>query len=194
MGTSKREFMDQQYLSLDHLRKGTRAIAARMVLDELGEAGTGKVPRKHERFTAGYLSAAVAVSAITFEEMVTAVQNLQKINQQGIPWYHRLVTTNVAALVKPGDEVISRGECRLSYRTYDTIQADVAVTSLAAAGAEVLYATGSARHNIKMRGIAKRLGMKLTRHGLERGDELVSADEAGIFAAIGMDYVRPEDR
>lgn len=56
--------------------------------------------------------------------------------------------------------------------------------------------TGSAEHNTTMRGLAKKKGMKVSEHGLFRGeDELIPCKtEADIFAALGLAFVPPELR
>lgn len=63
-------------------------------------------------------------------------------------------------------------------------------------GAAVLMATGSGEFNVMMRGKAKKLGLRLNQYGLWLGDRRVCdcSTEDMIFAALGMTYVRPEDR
>ncbi len=56
--------------------------------------------------------------------------------------------------------------------------------------------TGSAEHNTALRGLAKKRGMKVSEHGLFRGeDELIAChDETDLFAALGLAYIPPELR
>ena len=56
--------------------------------------------------------------------------------------------------------------------------------------------TGSAEHNTAMRGLAKKMGMKISEYGLFKNkDELVPCkSEEDIFAALGLAYVPPELR
>jgi DNA polymerase (family 10) len=56
--------------------------------------------------------------------------------------------------------------------------------------------TGSAEHNIAMRGRANKMGMKMSEYGLFRGeDKLIPCkDEGGIFAVLGLAYIPPELR
>lgn len=58
----------------------------------------------------------------------------------------------------------------------------------------ILIRTGSAEHNIKLSSIALRKGMKLTHHGLIRDGKVIASTEKGIFEALGMDFVEPEQR
>jgi len=55
--------------------------------------------------------------------------------------------------------------------------------------------TGSKEHNIALRTRMHARGVKINEYGLFRGDERIPcADEADIYAAMGMDYIEPELR
>ena len=55
--------------------------------------------------------------------------------------------------------------------------------------------TGSKEHNIALRTRMHARGVKINEYGLFRGEERIPcADEADIYAAIGMDYIEPELR
>ena len=56
--------------------------------------------------------------------------------------------------------------------------------------------TGSAEHNIAMRSLAQKRGMKVSEHGLfdENGELIPCKNEADIFAVFGLAYVPPELR
>jgi len=62
--------------------------------------------------------------------------------------------------------------------------------------AMVCYATGSMMFNIKMRGLAKKQGFKLSQYGLFRpdGSKVVTPTEEDVFKAIGMEFKFPEER
>lgn len=77
------------------------------------------------------------------------------------------------------------------------IKADLWTVPKESVGAAVLFATGSADFNIKLRGTAKRRGWKLTRYALEEADTgkvIARATEEEIFKALGMEYVEPTKR
>lgn len=58
-----------------------------------------------------------------------------------------------------------------------------------------LYFTGSKQHNTDMRGRAKKMGYKLNEYGLFKGEEPTQcADEADVFAKLGLDFIAPELR
>ncbi|MFI5272226.1 MAG: DNA polymerase/3'-5' exonuclease PolX [Ktedonobacterales bacterium] len=55
--------------------------------------------------------------------------------------------------------------------------------------------TGSKEHNVALRGTAHATGIKINEYGLFRGDTRIPcADEAQLYAALGMEYVEPELR
>lgn len=74
---------------------------------------------------------------------------------------------------------------------------DVFRSSVANQHAMLLYSTGSKEFNIKMRGIASRMGYLLNQNGLyKKGSKtpLPIKSEKGFFNKLNMDYVKPEDR
>ncbi|HUO38294.1 MAG TPA: PHP domain-containing protein, partial [Mycobacterium sp.] len=72
--------------------------------------------------------------------------------------------------------------------------------SAAVWGAALQYFTGSKAHNIRIRELAVRAGLKLSEYGLFRVDNdqlLASTDEAEIYAKLGLPWIPPvlrEDR
>ena len=64
----------------------------------------------------------------------------------------------------------------------------------------MIYFTGSKAHNIRIREMAVRQGLKLSEYGLfdaKSGDLLVADTEEAVYARLGMTYVEPtlrEDR
>jgi len=79
---------------------------------------------------------------------------------------------------------------------YKGLQFDIRVFPHRAKGAALLFSTGSARFNVQMRSHAKRLGFKLNRYGVWKGDTnlTVGFDEKQIFELLGLKYVEPKDR
>ncbi|MFB7378303.1 DNA polymerase/3'-5' exonuclease PolX [Kitasatospora purpeofusca] len=97
-------------------------------------------------------------------------------------------------------EVIGTGPTKTSIRTTDGIQVDLRVVPEEDWGAALVYFTGSKAHNIKLRTMAVRAGLKLSEYGLfdaESGEKIVSAGEDEVYAALGLSWVAPplrEDR
>lgn len=78
---------------------------------------------------------------------------------------------------------------------YRGIQVDLYPATTKTFGAMVVFATGSGKFNIRMRKKAQGMGYKLNQYGVWDGDRRVAgAFEEGVFDALGMLYVIPEER
>ncbi|MFF1904029.1 DNA polymerase/3'-5' exonuclease PolX [Kitasatospora sp. NPDC058218] len=97
-------------------------------------------------------------------------------------------------------EVIVRGPTKTSVRTAKGLQVDLRVVPEEDWGAALVYFTGSKAHNIRLRTIAVRAGLKLSEYGLfdaESGEKIVSATEEEVYTALGLPWIAPplrEDR
>ncbi len=97
-------------------------------------------------------------------------------------------------------EVIARGTKKSSIRTADGLQVDLRVLPPKAWGAGLIYFTGSKAHNIRIREIAVRKGLKLSEYGLfevESGDLVASRTEESVYERLGLPWIPPtlrEDR
>jgi DNA polymerase (family 10) len=104
-------------------------------------------------------------------------------------------------------EVLAHGDTKCSVRLAAegvAIQADLRLVPAAAYGAALLYFTGSREHNVRLREIAVRRGMRLNEYGLFQGTDerpqdsgttpVAAATEEEIYAALGLPYVPPELR
>ena len=59
----------------------------------------------------------------------------------------------------------------------------------------IVYFTGSKEHNVRLRGIAKKFGLKLNEYGLFHGDKPIAVDsEEQVYERLGLSYVPPELR
>lgn len=91
--------------------------------------------------------------------------------------------------------VYARGERKTLVRLANGMDADLRVVPLASFGAALAYFTGSKAHNVALRGIAKRRGLKLNEYGLFRGARCVAGrSEAELYEALGLALVPPELR
>jgi DNA polymerase (family 10) len=104
-----------------------------------------------------------------------------------------------AAMCDP-DEVIVREERSASIRTAKGLRVDLHVVPPRSWGAALLYLTGSRDHNVRLRELAKRTGLRLSQDGLfdaATGQLLASETEHGVYQRLGMGWVPPtlrEDR
>jgi len=118
----------------------------------------------------------------------------------------------LAASTKPGpvmdafcshplvERVVAHGKTKSSISTTLGIQVDLRVITPEVWGAALQYFTGSKAHNIRVREIAVRKGLKLSEYGLFRvksGKLVVSETEDEVYERLGMPWIPPtlrEDR
>ncbi|GAA1900829.1 DNA polymerase/3'-5' exonuclease PolX [Streptomyces sodiiphilus] len=98
-------------------------------------------------------------------------------------------------------ETVVHGDKKTSVRTSAGLQVDLRVLPPEAWGSGLLYFTGSRAHNVRVREIAVRHGLKLSEYGLfdaETGKPVASAArEEDLYAALGLPWIPPamrEDR
>ncbi|UGQ10809.1 DNA polymerase/3'-5' exonuclease PolX [Yinghuangia sp. ASG 101] len=97
-------------------------------------------------------------------------------------------------------EVIAHGEKKTSIRTTEGLQVDLRVLPPAAWGAGLQYFTGSKEHNVRVRAIAVRQGLRLSEYGLfhAKNDTMIVSDtEEAIYDRLGLPWIPPplrEDR
>jgi len=93
-------------------------------------------------------------------------------------------------------EVLARGDTKSSV-IVDGLQVDCRAVAPDEFGAAWQYFTGSQNHNIRLRGIALRLGLLLNEYGVFRVDDntrVASETEEDVYAAIGLRWIPPELR
>jgi DNA polymerase (family 10) len=104
-------------------------------------------------------------------------------------------------------EVLARGETKCSVRLEKggvAVQADLRLVPEEVYGAALMYFTGSKDHNVRLREIAVKKGMRLNEYGLFRGTEErpqdsgtrpeAAATEEEIYDALGLPFIPPELR
>jgi len=92
-------------------------------------------------------------------------------------------------------DVLLRGDTKTSIRLTNGFQVDLRLLPIESYGAGLQYFTGSKDHNVHLRSIAQRAGMKLNEYGLFKGEELVAgAEESEIYQSLGLQFIPPELR
>ncbi len=96
-------------------------------------------------------------------------------------------------------EVLSAGDTKASVKLQNNnFQVDVRVIPKKSWGAALLYFTGSKTHNIELRTIAIKKGLRLNEYGLFKASDesimVAGETEEEIYSALGMDYIEPELR
>ena len=94
-------------------------------------------------------------------------------------------------------EVVARGDTKVSVRHQDGLAIDLRVVAPEAFGAALQYFTGSKAHNVRLREMAVRRGLKISEYGVF--DEVTGARVAGeterdVYAAVGLPWIPPELR
>ena len=92
-------------------------------------------------------------------------------------------------------EVLTAGSKRASVVLKCGIQVDLRVIAEESYGAALQYFTGSKSHNIAIRRIAQKLGLKINEYGVYRGKTRIAGeDEESVYRAVGLPYIPPELR
>lgn len=95
------------------------------------------------------------------------------------------------------DRVLLRGDTKSSVVTHTGMQVDLRVVFPGEFGAALQYFTGSQSHNVRVREIAKKKGLKINEYGVFRvsGNRRIAGEtEEGVYEALGMAFPPPEIR
>jgi DNA polymerase (family 10) len=91
--------------------------------------------------------------------------------------------------------VLSLGTKRATVLLHSGLQVDVRVVPEASYGAALHYFTGSKAHNIAVRTLGVKRGLKINEYGVFRGEkQLGGSSEREVYRAVGLPYVEPELR
>jgi len=93
--------------------------------------------------------------------------------------------------------VLARGATKSSIVTTKGIQVDLRVIEPPVWGAALLYFTGSKAHNIRVRELAVRAGLKLSEYGLfdvDTGRLIVAETEDEVYERLGLIWIPPTIR
>jgi DNA polymerase (family X) len=181
---------------LEKIRKGIddyRRSAGRFRLDQAAEAA-----RRIELY----------LLAFTGFEKVTAAGSLRRGRETAgdldmLVAGPSCVPDNTAAAVEyvaafPGiQDLITRGENKVSFHLSDGMQVDVRLLPTESYGAALQYFTGSKAHNVTLRQRALKMGYTLSEWSLARLEDdstVAAATEEEIYAALQMDWIPPEMR
>ncbi len=92
-------------------------------------------------------------------------------------------------------QILGAGATKGSVVLDGRFQVDVRAVPPESYGAAQQYFTGSQAHNVRLRELAKKQGLKINEYGLYRGDEKIAGnDEAEIYQHLGMQWMPPELR
>lgn len=94
-------------------------------------------------------------------------------------------------------DVLEKGETKSSVRHREGIQVDLRVVEPECFGAALQYFTGSKQHNIRLREMAVKRGLKISEYGVFReasNRRVAGATEEEVYAAVGLPWIPPELR
>ncbi len=94
-------------------------------------------------------------------------------------------------------DVLAHGDTKASIRHQEGIQVDLRVVEPEAFGAALQYFTGSKEHNVRVREIASKKGLKVSEYGVfdeKSGKRIAGATEEDVYRAVGLPWIPPELR
>lgn len=95
------------------------------------------------------------------------------------------------------DRVLAHGETKSSILTEEGIQMDMRVVKPESYGAALVYFTGSKAHNIHLRELAIKKGLKINEYGVfkkKTNRKIAGKTEEEIYASVGLKLIAPELR
>jgi DNA polymerase (family 10) len=94
-------------------------------------------------------------------------------------------------------EVLAQGPTKATVRHQDGLAIDLRVVEPEAFGAALQYFTGSKEHNVKLREMASRRGLRISEYGVfdeATGARGGGATEEEVYATVGLPWIPPELR
>jgi DNA polymerase (family 10) len=92
-------------------------------------------------------------------------------------------------------EVLASGPTRCSAVLKSGLQVDLRIVPAVSFGAALHYFTGSKPHNIAVRTLGVKRGLKINEYGVFRKSRRIAGrNEADVFAAVGLPWIPPELR
>ncbi len=99
---------------------------------------------------------------------------------------------------KDTQQILSAGATRAAIRVitnYGIRQVDLRIVEENEFGAALQYFTGSKSHNIAIRTMAQKQGLKISEYGVFREEKRIAGkDEVEVYQALGLPYIEPELR
>jgi DNA polymerase (family X) len=93
------------------------------------------------------------------------------------------------------ERVLAKGPTKALVHLTSGLDADLRVVPAKSFGAALCYFTGSKAHNLALRRLAIKKGLKLNEYGLFRGEKMIAGrTEEELYAALGLPYIPPTHR
>ncbi len=94
-------------------------------------------------------------------------------------------------------EIVAQGPTKATVRHQDGLAIDLRVVEPPAFGAALQYFTGSKEHNVRVREMASRRGLRISEYGVfdeATGARVAGATEEEVYATVGLPWIPPELR
>ncbi len=92
-------------------------------------------------------------------------------------------------------DVLASGGTKGSVILKEGMQADLRVVGPESYGAALMYFTGSKAHNVKLRTLATKKGLKINEYGVYKGEKRIAGEtEKEMYKTLGLPYIPPELR
>jgi len=155
--------------------------------------GIGRSILKHFEALKGlYENIELAGSLRRRKETIGDIDILISAKKENWPKLHQHFITYAGV-----KEVLLSGETKSSVVLQEGRQVDLRTVEPHQWGAALQYFTGSKEHNVRLRDIAKAMGLKLSEYGLFKADteeRIGGSTEEEIYELLGMEWIPPEIR
>jgi DNA polymerase (family 10) len=92
-------------------------------------------------------------------------------------------------------KIVSQGKTRSTVLLKSGLQVDLRAVSQASYGAALHYFTGSKAHNIAVRKLALKKGLKINEYGVFKGEKRIAGrTEEEVYEQVGLPFIPPELR
>jgi DNA polymerase (family 10) len=163
----------------------------RMTLLEAYEIGRS-ILKHFEALKGLYENIELAGSLRRRKETIGDIDILISAKKENWPKLHQHFITYAGV-----KEVLFSGETKSSVILQEGRQVDLRTVEPHQWGAALQYFTGSKEHNVRLRDIAKAIGLKLSEYGLFKSDteeRIGGSTEEEIYELLGMEWIPPELR
>lgn len=104
---------------------------------------------------------------------------------------------NAFTIMPNVDRILAKGKTKSAVILKEGLNADVRAVPQKSYGAAMQYFTGSKEHNILLRQLAMKKGLKLNEYGLfniKKGNQIAGRTEEEVYKKLGLKYIEPELR
>lgn len=204
-------------LGIDSVKKLEEAVHQHRLQDlpGMGEKAEENIKRGIQLYNRKEQRSLLGTALPVAEDIVEQLKSLQEVQQIVIAGSLRrrketigdidiLITSQKPAKVMQEfihlpqvKEVLAEGHTKSAILTQYNIQVDLRVVETDSFGAALQYFTGSKDHNVRLREMAVKQGLKINEYGVfqTKGDKKIAGkNEKEIYEILGLPFIAPELR